>query len=476
MNSKSSFPKGFLFGSAAAAYHFEGAFDADGKGVAVADVLPGAPYEPRTEKPEPGNLKHTGVDFYNRYKEDVKLFSELGLRSFRTSIAWTRIYPTGIEEEPNEAGLQFYDDLFDELHKYGIEPIITMTHTGEMPLYLSDTFNGFASKDILPYYEKFVRTIVKRYKSKVKYWLTLNEVNGAPHMPFFSAGVSQPVDTIDETVRYQITHNMFLANSLAIKATKEIDPEAMVGCTTVIGPRYPISARPEDAFQAYIETRNQDFFTDVHVWGEYPSHKLKYFKDNNIVLDITEEDKKLLKENTVDYIAYSYYMSGVSQDKSDTSREKLDLNQFNQLKNPFLPENEWGWQMDPKGLRYSLNYLWDRYQLPQMIVENGFSKIETPTFDEDGNFELEDDYRIESLKEHLVEVNNALADGVELLAYTNWAVMDFVSGSTGTMRKRWGFIYVDRHDDGTGTLDRYKKKSFNWYRKVIDSDGEELFR
>lgn len=474
---KSNFPKGFLFGSAAAAYHFEGAFDQDGKGPAVADVLPGAPFDGRTEKPEPGNLKHEAVDFYNKYKEDVALFKELGLKAFRTSIAWSRIYPKGIEEEPNEAGLQFYDNLFDELLKNGIEPIVTITHTAEMPLYLADNYNGFANKEVIGFYEKYVRTIVERYQHKVKYWLTFNEVNGSPRMPFFSAGVSQDEDTIDKSVKAQIVHNMFVASAKAIKIGKEINPDLQFGCTTIAGPRYPLTPSPEDVWQAYIENREQDFFTDVHVWGVYPPYKLKYYEDNDIKVDITDEELVILKENTVDYLAYSYYMTGVSkaESKSDAKKDRLDINLFNMTKNPYLEVNEWGWMMDPKGLRYTLNYMWDRYKIPQMIVENGFSKLEELEEDEDGNLTVLDDYRIDSLRDHLIQLNKAIGDGVDVIGYTNWAVMDFVSGSTGTMRKRWGFIFVDFYDDGTGTKKRYKKKSFNWYRDVIESNGEKLF-
>lgn len=474
--SKTNFPDNFLFGSASAAYHFEGAFDKDGKGPAVADVLPHSPFDPRTEKPEPGNLKHEAIDFYGKYKEDIKLFSELGLKSFRTSIAWSRIYPTGIEDEPNEKGLQFYDDMIDELLKYGIEPIITMTHTAEMPLYLADNLNGFANKEVIDHYVKYVKTIVKRYGHKVKYWLTMNEINGANRMPFFSMGVSQDMATMDESFKTQLTHNIFLANARAIEAAKAINPDIMVSCTTYSGPIYAASSHPGDAFQAYLDTRGQDLYGDVFAWGEYPKHFWKKIKDQNLDVEITDEELAIIKNNTVDYIAYSYYMSIVSQRNEDEVDGPLDINLLNRLTNPHLETNEWGWQMDPVGLRHKLNYNWDRYGLPQMIVENGFSKIEELEELEDGTLTVTDDYRIDSLKEHLIELDNAIGDGVEVIAYTNWAVMDFVSGSTGTMKKRWGFIYVDRNDDGTGTLKRYKKKSFNWYREVIDTNGEALYK
>lgn len=473
MVNKSLFGKDFLFGSASAAYHFEGAFDKDGKGPAVADVIPHAPEDGRTEKPEKGNLKHNAVEFYDRYKEDVALFGELGLKSFRTSIAWTRIYPTGIEEEPNEAGLQFYDDLFDALLAQGIEPVITITHTGEMPLYLADNYNGFANKKVIDYYLKYVETIIKRYQDKVKYWFTFNEVNISGKQPLFQAGVSQAPETVDETVIATIHHNMFVANAKAIKIIKEINPDLQVGCTTTIGPVYAMSPKPEDGWQQYLDTREMFFHIDVHAFGKYPSWKLKEFEDKGIELDITEEDKKVLKENTVDFIAYSYYMSGVAEYEAEEN--KGDVNVITRKINPELELNEWNWMIDPKGLRTLLNMVWDRYQLPQFIVENGVSKLEELKEDKNGNLTVNDDYRIKELRDYLLQINEAIDDGVEVIGYTNWAVMDFVSGSTGTMKKRWGFIFVDYYDDWTGTMKRYKKKSFDWYRKVIDSNGQHLF-
>ena len=474
MTKETNFPKDFLWGSASAAYHFEGAYNKDGKGIAVADVIPNSPEDGRTKNPEKGNLKHRAVEFYDRYKEDVALFGELGLKSFRTSIAWTRIYPNGIEEEPNEAGLKFYDNLFDELLANGIEPIITITHTGEMPLYLADNYNGFANKETIKYYLKYVRTIVERYQHKVKYWLTFNEVNISGMQPFFQAGVSQEPKTINETVIAQIHHNMFVANAEAIKIIKEINSSLQVGCTTTIGPVYPITPKPENGLQAYYDNREMLFHIDVHVFGEYPAWKLKEFEDKGIEIEVTEEEMKTIKENTVDFIAYSYYQSGVAE--SDAEVHSGDVNVISKRKNPELKVNEWNWVIDPISLRIMLNIVWDRYGLPQFIVENGVSKLEELEEDEDGNLTVNDDYRIEGLRDYILQINEAIGDGVEVIGYTNWAVMDFVSGSTGTMKKRWGFIFVDYYDDWTGTMKRYKKKSFDWYNKVIESNGEFLFK
>ena len=473
MSHRNNFPKDFLFGSASAAYHFEGAWDKDGKGPAVADVVP-TTQNKRTEKPEPGNLKHRAVEFYDRYQEDVALFAELGLKTFRTSIAWSRIYPKGIEEEPNQKGLKFYDDLFDELLKYDIEPIITITHSGEMPLYLADNYNGFANKEVIGYYEKYVRTVIERYQDKVKYWLTFNETNGSARMPFFYAGVSQDEDTITEELTQQINHNIFVASAKAIKIIKEINPELQVGCTTIQGLYYPLTSKPEDFMQAYIDNRERLFYTDVHAFGEYPEYKLKEFEEKGFNLDITDEELRILKENTVDFLAYSYYQSGVSS--KETSKEKAEVvNILSRTPNPHLEQNEWEWIIDPEGLRVLLNVLHDRYNLPQLIVENGHSQIEELEEDEDGNLTVLDDKRIDILKQHLLQLNEAIGDGVKVIGYTNWAVMDFVSGTTGTMKKRWGFIYVDFNDDGSGSMKRYKKKSFDWYNKVIATNGDYLF-
>ena len=377
-------------------------------------------------------------------------------------------------EEPNEAGLQFYDDLFDELLSQGIEPVITITHTGEMPLYLADNYNGFANKETIKYYLKYVKTIVERYQHKVRYWFTFNEVNISGMQPFFQAGVSQDPNTINDTVIAQIHHNMFVANAKAIKCIKNINTNLQVGCTTTIGPVYAMSSKPEDGLQQYFDIREMLFHTDVHTFGEYPKWKIKEFKDKGIELNVTDEELKILKENTVDIIAYSYYQSGVAEygaEKSDG-----DVNIISKKLNPELKVNEWNWVIDPVGLRIILNIIWDRYQLPQFIVENGVSKLEELEENENGNLTVNDNYRIEGLRDYLLQVNEAIADGVEVIGYTNWAVMDFVSGSTGTMKKRWGFIFVDYYDDWTGTMERYKKKSFDWYRKVIDSNGEYLFQ
>lgn len=468
---KNYFTKDFLFGSAAAAYHFEGAYDQDGKGVAVTDVVPGKPLDGRTDTPTADNLKLKAVDFYNKYKEDVELFHELGLRVFRTSIAWTRIYPNGIEEEPNEKGLKFYEDLFTLLLEKGIQPLVTINHTSEMPLYLAEKYNGFLSKEVVEHYVKFSTTVMERYKGLVTYWITFNEINATLKMPFYNAGVNLPHDEITETQLYQTIHNQFVASARTIEAGKKINPEFQFSCSFIASPRYPLTPEPNDVIEAYQKMRTQDFITDILVKGKYPSFQEHYFREEGIVLDAPQSEYDLLSKNTVDYIAFSYYNSGCASVSTDV---EVSGNIFGSIKNPYLRSNEWGWQMDPIGLRYSLMYLHDRYNKPMFIVENGHSQIEELTL-VDGVETIEDDVRIQVIGDHLLEINKALAEGIKVIGYTNWAVMDFVSGTTGTMLKRWGFIYVDYQQDGSGTLKRTKKKSFGWYRSVIDSNAGVLF-
>lgn len=476
---KSNFNDEFLFGSAAAAYHFEGAYNQDGKGLCISDVVPGKPSEGRTDKPTKDNLKLQSIDFYNRYMDDVKLFSDLGLRAFRTSIAWSRIFPKGIEDEPNEKGLQFYDNLFDELLKHGIEPVVTITHTSEMPLYLAEKYNGFLSKEVIDYYLKFAETVMKRYKNKVKYWFTFNEINATLKMPFYNAGVNKPSNEITKSDLFQTLHNQLVASSKAIEIGKKINEDFQFSCTFIASPRYPMSPNPDDVMESFIANKFQDFITDIMVFGKYNYFIQNFFEKNDIELDVTEDELSSLKSNTVDFLAFSYYNTGCVSAKTTSKDRKeideIDGNIFKTEKNPYLETNEWNWQLDPIGMRYTCNRLYDRYEIPLFIVENGHSEIESLTVDQNGNKTVIDNKRIQVLKEHLIQLDKAIGDGVEVIGYTNWAVMDFVSGTTGTMLKRWGFIYVDYQQDGTGSLKRYKKKSFDWYKKVIETNGEHLY-
>lgn len=475
------FPQNFLWGGATAANQYEGAYNLDGKGLSVQDVTPkgGVPVKSGdrnpliTEGPTADNLKLEGIDFYHRYKEDVALFAEMGFKVYRTSIAWSRIFPNGDELEPNEAGLQFYDNLFDELAKYGIEPLITLSHY-ETPLHLARQYNGWANRDLIGFYERYVRTVFTRYKDKVKYWLTFNEINSVLHAPFMSGGIATPAEELSKQDLYQAVHHELVASALATKIGHEINPDFKIGCMVLAMPAYPMTPKPEDVLAAR-EFKNQNYlFSDIHARGEYPSYINRFFKENGIEIQFAPGDKELLAENTVDFISFSYYMSVVAaHDPENYSSDRGNL--LGGILNPHLASSEWGWQIDPVGLRLVLNSFYDRYQLPLFIVENGLGAkdvlVDGPT-----GPTVDDDYRIDYLKQHLQQVGEALEDGVELLGYTTWGCIDLVSASTAELSKRYGFIYVDCNDDGSETLARYKKKSFDWYKEVIATNGDSLYQ
>jgi 6-phospho-beta-glucosidase len=465
------FPKDFLWGGAVAANQCEGAYLEDGKGLSVQDVLPHGLKGERTEQPTEDNLKLEGIDFYHRYKEDIKLLAEMGFKVFRTSIAWSRIFPQGDENQPNEKGLQFYDDLFDECLRYGIEPLVTLSHY-ETPLYLAEQYDGWRSRKLIGFYANYCQTVFTRYKNKVKYWLTFNEINSLFHAPFMSAGINTPKHELTEQDLYQAAHHELVASALATKIGHEIMPNAKIGCMILGITVYPLTPDPADVIQMMLQDRETLLFADIHARGKYPTYILNYFKANNIVLEVTSEDEEILK-HTVDFISFSYYSSICATTHPELS-EPTGGNLIKGYKNPYVKASEWGWQIDPKGLRYTLNKLYDRYQLPLFIVENGLGAVDGLITQEDGEKTVEDEYRIQYLREHLLEARNAIHDGVELMGYTSWGCIDIVSASTAELRKRYGYIYVDRHDDGSGSLERYKKKSFYWYKGVIASNGECL--
>ena len=465
------FPKGFLWGGAAAANQFEGAYNEGGKGLSVQDVTPKGGFGIVTEEPTKDNLKLKGIDFYNKYKEDIALFADMNFKVFRTSIAWTRIFPKGDEETPNEEGLKFYDDLFDELLKYGIEPLITLSHY-ETPLHLSREYNGWANRDLIKYFEKYARIVFERYKNKVKYWLTFNEVNSVLHAPFMSGGISSDPKKLSKQDLYQAVHHELIASALATKIGHEINPEFKIGCMVLAMPAYAMTSNPLDVLAAREFENHNYLFSDIHVRGKYPNYIKRYFKENNIEIKFEKGDEELLKNHTVDFISFSYYMSvAMAHNPKDYKIGKGNI--LGGVVNPYLESSEWGWQIDPVGLRLVLNSFYDRYQLPLFIVENGLGAKDVLVEGDNGPT-VEDDYRIDYLRKHLEQVAEAIEDGVEVMGYTSWGCIDLVSASTAEMSKRYGYIYVDRNDDGTGTLNRYKKKSFYWYKNVITTNGEEL--
>lgn len=474
------FPADFLWGGATAANQYEGAYNLDGKGLSVQDVTPkgGIPANAGdlnpliTDKPTADNLKLEGIDFYHRYKEDIALFAEMGFKVYRTSIAWSRIFPNGDETEPNEAGLKFYDDLFDELAKYGIEPLVTLSHY-ETPLHLARQYNGWANRDLIGFYERYVRTVFTRYKDKVNYWLTFNEINSVLHAPFMSGGIATPVEELSKQDLYQAVHHELVASALATKIGHEINPDFKIGCMVLAMPTYPMTPKPEDVLAARAFENQNYLFSDIHARGKYPAYMNRFFKENGIKIQFAPGDKELMAEHTVDFVSFSYYMSVVAAHDPESYSSGRE-NVLGGLQNPYLTASEWGWQVDPIGLRLVLNAFYDRYQLPLFIVENGLGAKDVLVDGPDGPT-VEDDYRIDYLKRHLQQVGEAIEDGVELWGYTTWGCIDLVSASTAQMSKRYGFIYVDRNDDGTGTLARYKKKSFDWYKEVIATNGGKLY-
>lgn len=466
-----SFPNNFLWGGAIAANQCEGAYAEGGKGLSIQDVMPKGVMGPITEEPTADNLKLTGIDFYHRYPEDIRLFAEMGFKVLRMSIAWSRIFPHGDEEQPNEEGLAFYDKVFDTCLSYGIEPMVTLSHY-ETPLHLAKKYNGWRNRKLIIFFERYCRTVFHRYRDKVKYWMTFNEINSVRHFPFMGAGVLTPKEEYTEQDMYQTAHHEFVASALGVKLLREIIPDAKMGCMVLGALNYPMTPLPMDMIAMMTGDRDCMFFADVQVRGYYPSYIKRLWQRKNIKLEMEPEDEDILT-NTVDFISFSYYMSKcTAADISQYKKGKGNLTSG--VSNPYLQESEWGWQIDPVGLRYTLNYFYDRYQKPLFIAENGLGATDEIIKLENGDYRIDDDYRIAYLRDHLKEVEKALQDGVDVMGYASWGCIDVVSASTAQIKKRYGFIYVDRNEDGTGTLNRYKKKSFDWYKKVIKMNGSNL--
>ena len=472
------FPKEFLWGGATAANQCEGAYDEDGRGLASVDVIP---YGEDRFKVARGEIKmlecddshlypaHYGIDFYHRYKEDIKLFADMGLKCFRFSIAWTRVIPDG-DGEVCDKGLDFYEAVVDECLKYGIEPLITINHF-DAPINLINKFGGWKDARMIDAFLKLCEALFKRLGNKVKYWLTFNEINMLLHLPFMGAGILFEEGEEKNQVLYTAAHHELLASAKAVIMAHKMMPEAMVGCMLAAGQFYPFSCNPDDVYKGMEADRDNYFFTDVQARGEYPVWALKRMEKANVKLTISEEDKKILKEGTVDFISFSYYSSRcVSADPEVCKNYAKGNAVFASVKNPYLKASEWGWQIDPLGLRITCNTLYDRYNKPLFIVENGLGAKDII---EDGK--IHDTYRIDYMREHIKAMNAVInEDGIPLLGCTFWGIIDLVSASTGEMSKRYGMIYVDKDDKGEGTYNRLKKDSFYWYQKVIRTLGEDL--
>ncbi|MBO0475741.1 glycoside hydrolase family 1 protein [Vagococcus sp. DIV0080] len=473
------FPDNFLWGGATAANQYEGAYNVDGKGLATSDMLTAGTVDkvrritPILESNE-YYPSHEAVDFYHRYKEDIALFAEMGFKTFRFSIAWSRIYPNGTDTEPNEMGLQFYDRVIEELKKYDIEPLVTISHY-EPPFACTEEFNAWESRRMIDCYVTYAKTVMERYKADVKYWITFNEINSLtrPVGAYLEAGMlvddsgtfnNMEVDSTQ--LRYQALHHQFIASAKVVQLGKKINPDFKFGCMITYHCNYPYTCSPEDIFLAQQEDQMGNFYcSDVQVRGEYPSFAKRFWEENNVSLAIQDEDLDIIKKGTVDFYSMSYYQPTTVSAKNE-GLETVYGNIVGGVKNPYLKASEWGWEIDPLGLRYSLNHIYSRYQIPMMVVENGIGAR-----DEFVNKTVEDDYRIDYLEAHIEAMWQAIQDGVDLIAYTPWGCIDLVSASTGEMEKRYGFIYVDKDNDGQGTLDRFRKKSFFWYQDVIKHNG-----
>ncbi|MER2227882.1 MAG: 6-phospho-beta-glucosidase [Carnobacterium sp.] len=484
MKNSNGFPEGFLWGGATAANQFEGAYNEGGKGLSTADMVKFIPKEERGEgfsldvsgkeieailagKVDAVFPKRFGVDFYHHYKEDIALLAEMGFKVFRLSINWARIFPNGDDIEPNEEGLAFYDSVFDECLKYGIEPLVTLSHY-ETPLNLTLKYNGWADRQVIDLFVNYAETVFTRYQNKVKYWLTFNEINIITLSPYTGGGVL--VDDAENPLElsYQAGHHQFVASALATKIGHEINPEFKIGCMLARMTTYPETNNPKDIIKAQEENQLNLFFTDVQARGKYPAYMDRYFLENDINIHKERGDDEILKAYPVDFISFSYYMSNTTS--SNPSEDQVSGNFMGGIKNTYLETSDWGWQIDPIGLRWTLKDFYDRYQLPLFIVENGlgaYDKVE-----EDGS--IHDNYRIDYLQKHIEQMKEAALDGVDLMGYTSWGAIDLVSASTSEMSKRYGYVYVDQDDEGNGTLERSRKDSFFWYKKVIETNGMDL--
>lgn len=476
------FPKDFLWGGAIAANQAEGAFLEGGKGWCVADILKVQDQGDLKKKSNKETTikdiefamqdqngyypKRYGIDFYHTYKEDLKLLAETGMKTFRTSINWARIYPNGDDEMPNEEGLQFYDELIDEIIKNGMVPLITLSHY-EMPLHLAVEYDGWYNRKTIDFFVKYCETCFRRYKDKVKYWILVNQINLIHHESFNHLGI--PADRVENLLeaKYQGIHNECTACAIATKIGHEINPDFRLGMMVYDGLSEPLTCKPEDVLANMLRNQREYFFSDLLLRGTYPGYMIRYFSDHHLNIDIRPEDEQVLRENTADFLAISYYYT-ICASAESTSTD--DINDDGALMNPHIDASEWGWGIDPLGLRTVLNTYYDRYQKPIIIAENGYG-----TFDmisEDG--QIHDEKRISYLRQHVEQMKEAIKDGVEVIGYYPWGPIDIVSCSSSEMSKRYGFIYVDQDDYGQGSKKRMKKDSFYWYQRVIASNGEEL--
>ena len=480
------FPKDFLWGGATAANQFEGAWNVDGRGPATSDTSRAVAPEERKSMGSEFNSpmtrakldaalndteglypKRWGSDFYHHYKEDIALYTEMRFKTFRMSIAWSRIFPNGDDATPNEAGLAFYDKVFNELNKYGIEPLVTLSHY-EFPIHLITEYGGWKNRKVIDCFVHYAETVFNRYKDKVKYWLTFNEINIIGMTGYLSGGLLFDDGKLNLQEMYQAAHHQFVASSLATKVGHEINPDFKIGCMLARMQAYPATCNPDDVMEEIKKDHENLFFSDVQVRGKYPSYAKRFFKENNIELEIADGDLEILEKYPVDFMSFSYYMSSIA--RKQKSGEETAGNLILSEPNPYLEASDWGWQIDPVGLRITLNKLYDRYQVPIMVVENGHGALDK--VEEDGS--IHDQYHIDYLESHVKQMYEAIEDGVDLMGYTWWGYTDLVSASTSEMSKRYGFVYVDADDQGNGSFDRSRKDSFFYYKDLIATRGANI--
>ena len=469
----------FLWGGSIAAHQCEGAWNVDGKGIGIMDLVTSGSYEvPREicKDIEEGKRypSHEGIDFYHRFKDDIALFGEMGFKALRISIDWSRIYPNGDDEEPNKKGIEYYQSVVDELLKNGIEPIVTLYHF-EMPVNLVRKYGSWTNRKVIDFYLKYCKTMFEALKGKVKYWVTFNEMNhidpqteASDIFTYIIAGLKFSEMVEKKQTLATIGYNMTLAGVKAVELAHEIDHNNKVGCVFGLTPVYPINCNPVNVMNAFKEMDRDFYQIDAMCNGCFPKYKLKEYKDSNIQLEISNEDKESFYNGKLDFIGVNYYSTSVAHYEGDDDGEET---LFGGVQNPYLEKSKWGWSIDPIGLRYLLNYVYRKYELPIIVSENGLGAMDK--VEEDGS--INDDYRIDYLNQHLIQLKKAAEeDGVDCFGYLMWGPIDLVSATTGEMKKRYGFIYVDKQDDGTGDYSRKKKKSFDWYKEVIESNGESL--
>lgn len=472
--------EGFLWGGATAANQCEGAYNEGGRGLSSVDVVPFGEDRMKVARGQMKMLecddKHIypsqkAIDMYHHFKEDIKMFAEMGFKCYRLSIAWTRILPNGDDEIPNEEGLRFYHEVFDECLKAGIEPLVTICHF-DTPIALIKKYGGWKDRMMIDAFLHLCDILFKNYGDKVKYWLTFNEINMLLHMPFMGAGIVFEKGEDEELVKYQAAHHELIASAKAVKLAHEMMPNSKVGCMLAAGQFYPYTCKPDDVYTAMERDRDNYFFIDVQARGEYPVWALKRMEKADIKIKMEEGDSEVLKMGTVDFISFSYYCSRcISNDPEILKNHARGNAVINAVVNPYLKASDWGWQIDPLGLRLTLNILYDRYNKPLFIVENGLGANDV--VEEDGS--IHDEYRIDYMREHIKAMLDAVnKDGIPVMGYTSWGCIDLVSASTGEMKKRYGMIYVNKQNDGSGDLKRMKKDSFYWYKKVIETNGEIL--